>query len=263
MRGRRALVAVDASAVAGTVLRRARALARILDASIDVVHVGETDEADGIAMAAGEDVRIRVLDGDVVEALVDATRSDDVGWAALGCRGREGGATPAGHVAVELLRHTTRPILAVPPIDEHDPGAPFERALVPLDGTPETARAVEEVLRGLLQGGMEVIVAHVFDVDHVPAFLDQPQYGLETWAHEFLERHDTSDHRLVLRAGPTGRQLRDAAEAEGADLVVLAWKQDLSEGRAAVIRDLLGESRVPMLLVPYRDEATPEVGAPG
>ena len=37
---------------------------------------------------------------------------------------------------------------------------------------------------------------------------------------------------------------------EAIDLVVLSWAQDSSPGHAAVIRDVLGVSKVPVLLLP-------------
>ena len=50
----------------------------------------------------------------------------------------------------------------------------------------------------------------------------------------------------------------DAAQ-QGSDLIVLSWSQDSSAGRAHVIREVLGASSVPVLLIPV---TPPEMAVP-
>jgi hypothetical protein len=46
---------------------------------------------------------------------------------------------------------------------------------------------------------------------------------------------------------------------QGSDLIVLSWSQDSSAGRAHVIREVLGASSVPVLLLPV---TPPEMADP-
>jgi len=56
----------------------------------------------------------------------------------------------------------------------------------------------------------------------------------------------------ALDSNAAARRVR--CEEEPADLIVLSWSQDLSAGRADVVRWALGHSTVPVLLIPV-DEA--------
>ncbi len=102
-------------------------------------------------------------------------------------------------------------------------------------------------------------MVHVLALTQVPAFLDQAHHDLAAWGEEFLARHRVTEGapRIVLRSGAPGRGVLAVAAAEAADLIVLGWSQDLSPGRAEVVRLLLGASEVPMLLVPVDAAAGP------
>lgn len=95
---------------------------------------------------------------------------------------------------------------------------------------------------------------HVYDEASLPLFSDQPQHELASFGHEFLARccgaSPADELTFELRVGdPAEHCLRLAARLQ-ADLVALAWSQDLAGGRAAVVRTLLARSRVPVLLLP-------------
>ena len=44
----------------------------------------------------------------------------------------------------------------------------------------------------------------------------------------------------------------EMSQAHGADLIVLSWSQDSSHGRARVVREVLGASALPVLLLPVK-----------
>jgi hypothetical protein len=52
------------------------------------------------------------------------------------------------------------------------------------------------------------------------------------------------------------------AAEEDVDLVVLSWSQDTSSGHATVIRDVLGGSRLPVMLLPVRPAPHRSVAPP-
>jgi hypothetical protein len=126
--------------------------------------------------------------------------------------------------------------------------------LVPLDGTGETAEAVRDVLGGIgTDADLELVVLHVFEADSIPAFSDQFGHEAEAWGDEFLRRwlpDDLGKTRLETRVGRAGDVVR--AACEDADFVAVAWKQDLTPGRAQVVCALLADATVPVVLLPTR-----------
>jgi len=95
------------------------------------------------------------------------------------------------------------------------------------------------------------VALHVFDKGTTPRFLDRPEHDIDAWTREFLARYCSEPgSRLELRAGRTGHHVVDAAEGEDADMIALTWSQDLSPGRAAVVREALARTCLPLLLVP-------------
>jgi nucleotide-binding universal stress UspA family protein len=191
-----------------------------------------------------------VIEGPVVPALRGAGTGPDVAALVLGMRAFTVGRSPAGHVALQLAVSLPIPLLVVPP-QAVVPMA-LRRILVPLDGEPATAAALAETMELARLRELEVVVLHVLDPASLPAFSDQPQHEVAAWSAEFLRRHcpDPDNVLLEVRVGVPGRHVLSVAEEIGADMIALGWAQDLGEGRAAVIREALDRSDVPLLLVP-------------
>jgi nucleotide-binding universal stress UspA family protein len=124
--------------------------------------------------------------------------------------------------------------------------------MVPLDGTAPTTAALREVLEMAGREHLDVTVLHVYDEASVPMFSDQPVHEARAWTDEFLRRHcpDPDAVSLELRIGTPETHVVDVAVDSRADLLVLGWSQDLSSGRARVVRHALETSMIPVLLVP-------------
>ncbi len=100
---------------------------------------------------------------------------------------------------------------------------------------------------------LEIIAAHVFEPDDLPAFSDQAGHETDAWSEEFLRRWlvDDANHiALELRVGNAAETLCAVAEEVDADIVAMGWKQQLSSNRTQVVSTLLAESNVPVVLVP-------------
>lgn len=248
------LAAVDDSDVASAVLTTARTLADQLAGTLRAVHVRETPSpAAGMAASAADDLgtALEELDGDPVGALVGAVASPEVGLVVVGARGSPEGPRPCGHVALAVAEQAGAPVLVVPPDGARDPAAPIRRAIVPLEGTPESSAAVTDALRALADAGVEITVVHVFDAETVPRFWDQSSYAEESFAAEFAACWCPGpDVAVRLRRGVPGTAVLDVAEAEEADVIALGWSQDLSPGRARVVHAVLDRACIPVLLVP-------------
>jgi nucleotide-binding universal stress UspA family protein len=242
--------AIDNSAAARPVLAVARALAEVLAAEVEAVHARENGEHNARASAAAAGVPLRSTTKPVVAALIDAGREPQVLCVVLGARGVEAGRRPAGHVALELAVSLPKPLVVVPP-DAPTTGR-LRRILIPLNGQRTTAVALAETLMLASRHELELVVLHVHDESSIPLFSDQRQHEIECWTEEFLRRHCPYPEHvgLEVRIGVPGETVLHVADETSSDMIALGWSQDLTPGHAAVVREVLERSRIPVLLVP-------------
>jgi len=248
------LAAIDNSPAARPVLAVAIAFADLLAVDVEALHAREDGEHNARAAAAAAGVPLRSTTKPVIAALVAAGRSPQVVGVVLGARGVHAGRRPAGHVALELALRLPKPIVIVPP------GAPvpskLRRILVPLNGRRTSAIALAETLMLASRQELELIVLHVHDHASIPLFSDQRQHEVESWAQEFMRRHcpDPARVRLEVRIGIPGQNVLRVADETDSDLIALSWSQELRHGHAAVVREVLERSEIPVLLVPVDAE---------
>ena len=244
------LAAIDNSAAARPVLSAAVAVAELLGVDVEAVHAREDGYRTAQAAAEAASVPLRETRTRGMSGLLEAAQDAAVEQVVLGARATHAGRRPAGHVALELARSLHKPLVVVPP----DASLPIvlRRILVPLDGTRETADALGATVRLACRSELDVIALHVHEYADLPLFNDQPQHEVEAWTHEFLRRHCPHSELVTLetRVGVPGEHVLSVARASRVDMVTLGWSQQLDEGRAAVVRDVLAGSSIPVLLVP-------------
>jgi nucleotide-binding universal stress UspA family protein len=244
------VAAVDNSLAAKPVLASAAALAKLLDAEIEPVHVRV--DGDRVARNAAEDagLPLTTVVGPVVERLLELGRAHDVAGVVVGARGTPGSRRPLGSTALAVATALAKPVIVVPP--DARPASAFRRVLVPIEGglwTSLTPDAIVEVAAG---AGLDVIVLHVLEDHLLPSFTDQPQHERPAWAHEFLRRYcpwGIETLGLETRVGRSEDVVPAVAVETEADLIALAWSQELAEGRAPVVRAALSRTRTPVMLV--------------
>ncbi len=252
------IAAIDDSATARPVLDTAKRLATLLGASVDVVHVrtdGSGAAAAVMAEAAGWSLRVR--DGDVAEALCSELRERGAVALVIGSRGESGGASPAGHVALELVQSLECTVVVVPPgaVDR-----PLRRVLVAVEGRgPSTGlRRLFDHLDDL--SPPEVIALHVIEGSALPPFADSPVFEAEAFVQELRTRvaHGVVAHpsrvRVETRIGDPADVVCDAVRELNVDLVVLAWHRDLSGGHGRLVREVLARGSVPVVLFGRDDD---------
>ena len=174
-----------------------------MGAEVEAVHV---DDA-GMQGTAAENVRALQLPyhrrhGAVPATIVSTARERDAIAVVLGARGTPAGASPAGHVTIELVQALDLPVAIVPP--QCRPG-PIRRALVAVEGDGES-HALRGIIRrmGPPRRKLEMVAVHVFTPERLPMFGDQPVHETEAWAEDFERRVLTPagfDVKLELRAG--------------------------------------------------------------
>ena len=245
------LVALDSNATASPVLSTAIAVAFIFDATVIALHVREngTSGAEELARAAG--VELRELCGAPVDQIVAAAQDPNVAALVLGARGTHGGPQPAGHTAVDVITRVPKPVVVVPP--NAQPLKQLKRILVPLEGTSESSLALEDTIKLAHRSELEILVLHIHSLDTVPAFADHDPHARRAWEHEFLSRYLSTPHdhiTLLRRLGVPADQVVTVAHESAADLIVLAWSQNLDPGHAHVVYETLAHTNIPVLLIP-------------
>jgi nucleotide-binding universal stress UspA family protein len=245
------LAAIDNSAAALPVLRASAAMARTLDAQAQAVHVREGEHETATAAARHAGVAIRVVDGDPVERIVELSTAPSVSMVVVGARRQRAGPRPSGHVAIALMGQVRKPVLVVPPDTRLPKSDRFQRALVPLEGTPASAEATARQLDALSRSGVDITVLHVFHPGTAPKFWDQAGHASQSWGAEFLAHWcDRPGTTLRLRSGDVVAAILDVVVAESIDVIVLGWSQNIAGDRARIVRDVVGRSDIPVLLMP-------------
>ncbi len=253
---RSVVAAIDSSSAARPVLSAATAVAKLLDARVDALHVTEVDAAPARAAADAAGLPLRVVEGEPVAAIAAASSPSEVALVVVGARGTPGGRRPAGHVATQLATSLRKPVMLVPP--ETPCPVQLRRLLVPLEAAMPTAAAMRRLVELACRGGVQVVLLHVFDEERLPLFTDQPQHEVEAWIAEYLRSYcDRPDEvQVQLRAGVAAEHLLAAADEVGADALLLAWHQRLLPGRARRVRAALEQSPIPVVLVPVRERVS-------
>jgi nucleotide-binding universal stress UspA family protein len=245
------LAAIEADACARPVLETAIALAEVFDATVAGLHVLGHGAASPRELASHCGVELREVSGSAVEQIVAAACQPDTVALVLGARGVHGGPQPAGHTALELITRLRKPVAVVPP--HARPPQHVARLLLPLEGTPQSSRALEETIKLAHRRQLEILVLHVHSPATVPAFSNHDPHATQAWEQEFLARYISTPHqrvKLLRRLGVPADDIVAVAHESTADLVVLAWSQDLSRGRALVVSEALARSDIPVLLLP-------------
>ena len=107
-------------------------------------------------------------------------------------------------------------------------------------------------MRWFAGSGVAIVSLHVFDAATVPRFWDRPEHDHAAWSREFLARNAPAAGRhLEVRSGWPSDQILAVAGTERADMIALGWCRRLAPDRAAVVRDVLARTPVPVILVPH------------
>ena len=248
------IAALDTSIAARPVLSTALALASVLGAEVEALHVPENGGRVPRSTAAGERVPLVVADGPVPAALIRAADADDVLGLVVGARRSPMGRKPLGSTALEVATSLPKPLVVVPP-DARRSDA-LKRVLVPLEGHG-AAHAPREIIALAEGAGLEVVVLHVLEEESLPLFTDQPQHEHPARVHEFLCRYcpwGIDSVRFEVRVGRSDELVPLVAEQTDVDIIALGWAQELAPDRAPIVRAVLERAHVPILLVPVLAE---------
>lgn len=243
------VAALGDDAAAPGVVAAAAAVGRLFAAEVELVNVredGPAAAAEAAAAAAG--LTLATLPGDPYSALSAAAEREDVVALVLAADGAPKAGHRLSHITRQLITSVSKPVVVVPA--GYAASGRIARVLVPLDGTPASAAALRGTVEMAAEAEVEVVLVHVLDVSNLPAFGDQVAHEVRTWSDAFIARNAPTAHgaRLELRVGRPAAGIEEALQESQADLLALGWSRELTEGRAAVVSELLAAAGVPVLL---------------
>jgi nucleotide-binding universal stress UspA family protein len=246
---RKVVACVDNSTAARPVLAAAAAIAPLLDATVEAVHVREDGEATVDAIVEARHVELCVLQGDVVEELVSYACRPDVVATTVGAHDHSGRARHMGHVPTELADRSDAPVLVVPP--DATFSGPVHRVLVAMEGKRGHELALKGAVDVAVDAKLEIIVVHVDDESSIPAFSDQIQHETDAYAAEFLARFAPSapEAKLELRVGDPADEILRASETIKPELLAMGWRQRPAQAHEGVAPTVVARCRYPVLLV--------------
>jgi nucleotide-binding universal stress UspA family protein len=212
-------------------------------------------------------LRLRLVIGDAANEIVRWTEEPGIFLVALTTHGRElEVAHRLGGVAERVLAGTTRPVLIVKP-ESANLTHRVKRLLMPVDGTPKTAAALQPVTELAAALGATIDLLYVASPDQkapeergtvtAPRYVDQPQHEWPEWANEVVQRLATCcaacpeevPVRIHLAQGEVGDEIARFAVDNQADAIVLVRRSRFQPERAKVIRSVLSQTNCLVIIV--------------
>ena len=247
------LVALDQTVAASSVLAASHEIAHALGADVTAVHVRQDGADDVRTLTARDGVMLEELEGPPAAQLAQALEDDDEAVAlVVGTRARPQGKREIGSTALEVVTSVHKPVFAIPP--ELPADFAVHRVLVPLEGSASTSAAYPAA-QVPEAGRVDIVILYVLEEQALPSFSDQPQHEWEMFGREFLARYSPwpIEHvSLETRVGRPEEYILPVAREMKCDVIALAWSQELTPGRASIVRDTLRRGTIPIVLLPVK-----------
>lgn len=267
---------LDGSLEAKAALPAARLIARIIGATVNVVHATEEHLSHNELLA-----KVR-LDREEAHGLVVDQVSGPHGPAILQHAQEKRAtlivATTRGRTAYlgrtvrpiveQIIREAPCPVLLVRPEIQERVAAmnDLHHILLPLDGAPSSAAVIGPAVALAVASGAEIDVLYVATRARrphepgtltTPRYVDQPQHEWPAWAQEFMSRSCmcvgknlvTAPMHLFLRRGEPATEILALAAERQHNLIVLEWRGQLDPDHASVVRGVLTNAPCLVLLL--------------
>lgn len=277
MTARCILVPLDGSAHARGALPVATALAALLEATLEVVHVAPAASSpsqllERVGLSA-EEARGWVLEARAGEpsAQILAAACESPSALIVMCThtAEQSFDKTVGRTALAVIKAAPCPLVLVHPRRGAEPWG-LRRILLPHDGTPTTSAAIGPAAELARRANAELLVLHVVapvgagvgaeqGSVTAPRYMDQPQHEWPAWGQEFLDRLsclcplESLRVRISLARGDPGPESSRFAAEHAADLIVLAWKGDWAGEHARTAKSIIRRAVCPVMLIRAED----------
>ncbi len=274
------LMAVDNGFAAANALPVGRTLARQLGARLVALLVSPTPlaaldarERLGLDTDERQDVGVIVRVGNPAVQIVAAAHENGIRLLIIVARSIDSSAM-IGSVTLSVINGSQIPIVLVRP----DPALrsklalrPIHNLLLPIDGSPTTARALRSVtvLAKDLEARLDLLYVAGAGADggergslSAPRYVDQPHHEWPNWSAEVVDRLCRCLARcpedvtvdMYLASGDPGTEVPRFASEHDVDAVVLVRRSQLGVGRAKTLLSIFEGIPGPISIVvtPYR-----------
>lgn len=266
----RVLVALHESAAPGESIAMGRLVSATLRQPLHGLFVGHTrtevTEVPRILQVPTHALEGFVLDveeGDPAGRLLEISDLHPTAFLIVGADPGARDKLGVGPVATRAIEESNTPVLVV----RQGATPKLQRILVPLDGTPSTANALEPATELARAAGASLDIVLVGEAQHPgcmehgamlpPQYVDQPHHEWPAFSSEFVERfvhtlgHCPSDvpMRFFLGAGDPGEEILRYASILGSDLAVLVWHGLASARHGAIFQCVLRRATCPVLIL--------------
>ena len=257
------MVAVDGSEKDGRGLSIGLAMANLLDAAVHLVRVVDAASShdaeralattvDRLTPKAGRDISAEVLAGtDVSSVLVRRASERDVRVVVMGTRAASAaGLALVGSVADRVLGECPKPVVLVPPGAADIAGRDVElkRFLVPVDGSPLAARAVDFLSRMPRLADVQFVILQVL---HNARDVAAQQRRLRRVADRFAA-HDAHAESRVVVAGDVAQTIATAVRTFFVDMIAMSTRGESALKQlvfGSVAKGVVRAADVPVLLL--------------
>lgn len=268
------LMPLDMNPNSAVALPVARAMARVMGATLHILHASRVPvAAQDLPQRLG--VAAEIMGGAVIDT-VQAPVPDAIMRIAVQRKsllivmamrhGEVKSESGLGSIAQVIARRAPCPVLLVPPRLAEEPWD-LRQVLLPQDGTPATAAAIEPICHLAHHAHATLYIVHVCGQAAIrksepgsmttPHYIDQPQHEWPVWTGEFVERIHGLCHlppdlemRLFLAQGDPGKEIIRLALAHNADIIAMPWHGALEF--APTLKTVLRETRCPVLILPFQ-----------
>jgi nucleotide-binding universal stress UspA family protein len=267
------LVPLDGSIQALDALPVARALAKVTDSTIHLLHISPdrltTREMCDKLKLTPEHLSDCILEqrtGSPAAAIIEEAKKLNTGLIVMspytGAKAESG----LGSTAYGILTNTPCVIILVPP-GRGQGSWSLRHLLLPHDGTPRSAIAIRPMADLARRANARVTVLHVASAAarpseepgtfEAPRYLDQPHHEWPAWSREFLHRAWAAGQppsevtlQTVFCTEGIGEAILRFASEHKTDLIALAWRRRLDPERALIIRSIIRQAQCPALIYP-------------
>ncbi|MBK9260853.1 MAG: universal stress protein [Polyangiaceae bacterium] len=211
-----------------------------------------------------EGIVLDVEEGDPAARLAEISKMHPTAFLVVGADPSAGDKLGVGTFAARVIEESSAPVLVVRPGN----AAKIQRILVPHDGTPTTAIALEPAGDLARASGASLDILLVGEAQRfppetepgamtLPQYVDQPHHEWPAFSEEFVERfmkalgHCPSDVpiRFFLGAGDPGEEILRYAEMFSSDLAVLVWHGHASARHGGVFQTVLRRANCSVLIL--------------
>lgn len=269
------LLPLDGSEASLKAFFPAKSLAELLEMALCILHISEENlDQDTFLEKLGinkDDLCCYITShktGDPAKVILEEAEQCD--YIVMGTHGETCDTTKnVGSIAVKVVENTYKPVLLIrPDLDICSQNSKWipQKALIPLNGAPNSAQALVPAMNILEKTTAEIDLLHIScnTVDTTkeegaftaPYYEDYPQHEWNSWSKEFMRRfcpvllnHNHISLKLTLSHGKPAEEILNFARENKNDFIAIAWHGTFSHLRASTLKRVLSECPCPIMLI--------------